>query len=326
MPVNKQQRHRLYLIDERLNRYGQNSFVTPEELINLCKVSRSTFMADIEFMRLEYEAPIAYNRKQKSYYYSSPFQLSSQIPLSKEEINALKIAGKTLSQFKHLSAFENLPGIIDRIEHAIKFKVDSPKGNYLYFEHVPSYEGAKLLSLIIEAIESQQKIRFTYSSFKSGKTHNPILHPYALKEHTNRWYVIGYQPEWEEIYSFALDRIEDKSLELLDSFFQPDPNFDIMEYYKYSLGTTVLNQEEPQNIILSFTPLQAKYFKSKPFHPFTPISESSEEIIVSMKLIPNYELLRKLAGMGNGVKVLEPISLQKDLRNYLEDALLQYKS
>ncbi|MEL6254561.1 MAG: WYL domain-containing protein, partial [Bacteroidota bacterium] len=133
-------------------------------------------------------------------------------------------------------------------------------------------------------------------------------------------------PEWEEIYSFALDRIEDKSLELLDSFFQPDPNFDIMEYYKYSLGTTVLNQEEPQNIILSFTPLQAKYFKSKPFHPFTPISESSEEIIVSMKLIPNYELLRKLAGMGNGVKVLEPISLQKDLRNYLEDALLQYKS
>ena len=88
---------------------------------------------------------------------------------------------------------------------------------------------------------------------------------------------------------------------------------------------TVLQDRDPEEIILSFTPLQAKYFESKPFHQYEVVEKNQQYLIIKMRLIINYELIRKLAGFGTGVKVLRPITLKKELIQYLQAAIEQYK-
>ena len=87
---------------------------------------------------------------------------------------------------------------------------------------------------------------------------------------------------------------------------------------------TVYTDKKIEEVMLSFSSLQAQYFKSKPFHHYETVYENTNELVVKMLLKPNYELIRKLAGMGNSVKVLQPISLINQLTEYHQNALKQY--
>jgi predicted DNA-binding transcriptional regulator YafY len=44
-----------------------------------------------------------------------------------------------------------------------------------------------------------------------------------------------------------------------------------------------------------------------------------------MQLIPNVDLIRKLASMGNDVTVLAPESLAKEMQVFFKDALSRYE-
>ena len=79
-----------------------------------------------------------------------------------------------------------------------------------------------------------------------------------------------------------------------------------------------------EEIFLQFDAVQAKYFISKPFHQYEKVEETNDYLIVKMYLKINYELIRKLAGMGNAVKVLQPQSLIQTLKDFFEKAKNQY--
>ncbi|MGB0932081.1 MAG: WYL domain-containing protein, partial [Chitinophagales bacterium] len=87
------------------------------------------------------------------------------------------------------------------------------------------------------------------------------------------------------------------------------------------------NSRRPiEKVRLQFQYLQFKYFQSKPFHKYEKIKENPDKTVeIEMELRPNYELTRKIVSMGNGVKVLQPASLVEKVKEYLQDALAQYK-
>ena len=96
-------------------------------------------------------------------------------------------------------------------------------------------------------------------------------------------------------------------------------------FFQLNFGVTTHDYDAPvENIVLEFKPLQAKYFKSKPFHTFKTIEETDEKLIVQLQLVVNYELIRKISGMGNEVRVLSPQSLVEKIKSHFEDALKQY--
>jgi predicted DNA-binding transcriptional regulator YafY len=55
------------------------------------------------------------------------------------------------------------------------------------------------------------------------------------------------------------------------------------------------------------------------------VEEHYEKLVVSMQLIPNVDLIRKLASMGNDVTVLAPESLAKEMQVFFKDALSRYE-
>ncbi len=324
MPISKNQLRRLRLIDEKLNRW-KNAYVPIFDLVQLTGVTERTVKEDIRVLRDDYEAPIAWSAKNGGYYYSEPFSMPiKNLALSQGEINKLKVAISLLQQYSHLGFLPDVVGVVDKLEKAVKFKLESSYQPYIHFEKNVLYKGIDLIEPLLQAIASCKTIVFKYQSFKNNTLLSHKIQPYFIKEHGNRWYLIGFLLQQNSFTTFALDRIKDHSLAILEEYFKRDTSFQLHDYFNSVLGMSVLANKSVEEIILQMNPLQSKYFLSKPFHQYQLIEETSQHTTVKINLIINYELIRILAGMGNGVKVLQPQSLADELVAYLKGALQQY--
>ncbi len=329
MHSRKSQQLRLQQINERLNRWTGKA-VSKQELMHLCECSERTLKEDLQYLREEYSAPIAYDRKQKGYYYSQPFDLNVAVSLSHKDLAALEAAVTTLSQLGHLAPFKDLRGVVDKLERAVQFRFLKPseEGQWLELERVPYFKGGELIGLFLPAIHNRQEVHFRHQRFDTEATKEHTIVPYLVKEHRNRWYVIGWQMQYGEIRVFGLDRILPDSLRLGNEN-QSVPHFDAAQYFRYSLGVAVYLEEQPQEVILSFTAEQGRYFKALPFFPFEEkdiLVDTINEFRVRLLILINKELIYELARLGPGVKVLAPALLIDQLIIFHQKTLEQYIS
>ncbi len=326
--LNKNQQERLQKINARLNRW-QNGYVTKEELMQICGCKERTLKEDLIYMRDEYKAPIAYSRRNQGYHYTHPFDLNVAVAITHKDLAALETAVTCLSQLSHLAPFQDLRGIVDKLEKAVHFRFLKPDEgkSWLQLETVPYFRGGELVGLFMSAIRNQQLVTFRHQRFDTDQARQHAIVPYLIKEHRNRWYVIGWQVQLEQIRVFGLDRIVASTLQIEETM-MPVPAFDADQYFKHSLGVAVYMDKAPEMILLSFTAEQGRYFKTLPFLPFSMeenvLVDSPDEFRIQLTVIINKELIYELARLGNGVKVLAPPYLQEELREFHLNALKHY--
>src|SRR5665648_846415 len=183
--------------------------------------------------------------------------------------------------------------------------------------------GTENLFGLIHAIKNRQNIRFSYQKFWEAEITQRSVEPYALKEFKSRWYLLAKDYEDNNIKSFALDRLTGLEITTM-TFIYPD-NYDVEESYRYCFGIISPNGEEPQEIILSFDPVQGKYIKSLPLHHSQQILiDSVLELRIKLKLCITYDLVMELLSFGEFIKVIEPASLIKEITSKYKSALAQY--
>lgn len=323
MASSKHQLVRLRTIHEALTR-PKGARVSVTRLIELCDSKERTIKADLQYLR-DQGAEIEWDRLLRGYYYKEPFDLPSGLTLSKSELAQLKIAVNTLNQFSHLDVFKDLVGMVDKIEKSVNFRLDHPTASrQIYFEPIPHISGTEYIPIFLNAIERSQAIEFDYQSFKSSEPIHHIINPYYLQEYSNRWYVVGEIRAIKQITAFAFDRMLNiPSLVAKGWFIRPDnatPEYLFSNVY----GMSNIGEEPIEDVHLKFSPLQTKYFKSKPFHPFYEIKYDDESLIAGFKLIINFELIRKIASMGSDVIVLRPQTLVNKIIEFHQKSLMIY--
>ncbi|HRQ51056.1 MAG TPA: hypothetical protein PLR74_11000, partial [Agriterribacter sp.] len=83
------------------------------------------------------------------------------------------------------------------------------------------------------------------------------------------------------------------------------------EYFKYSFGVTHRYTENPEKVILSFTPKQAKYILSEPLHHSQKlILESSEEVQVQIGVYITQELMMAILSYGANGAFIKKMKLK----------------
>jgi predicted DNA-binding transcriptional regulator YafY len=148
------------------------------------------------------------------------------------------------------------------------------------------------------------------------------MKPYLLKEYQNRWYIVGLI-EGDKFRIFGIDRIE--NIELLSDIFKHNPKLNPAKLFENIIGLTYSN-DESEEVILSFTPLQGRYIQALPLHRSQQIiKETKEEVLVKLTVIPNFELKQKILMMGGSVKTIKPEWLANEIKTDLANALKQYK-
>jgi predicted DNA-binding transcriptional regulator YafY len=195
---------------------------------------------------------------------------------------------------------------------------------FLHFRNTPDIKGTQFLEPIIHAIEENQVLRITYLPYYEDKPYYNEVHPYLLKEHGFRWYLVGWNEFKGQLRTYALDRIRD--LQPLEGKVYREPAFSASEYFRYTLGI-ISPPGTPPLIKLAVQKNQAQYLITQPWHDSQNIdSEDDEQVVFSFRVHPTYEFKSLVLGLGKDAVVMEPDSLRRELANELEGMLSRYES
>jgi len=82
-------------------------------------------------------------------------------------------------------------------------------------------------------------------------------------------------------------------------------------YYENTIGVTVLNEEQLQEVIIKVDHKNAPYVLTKPFHSSQELMERTNDnaMIFKMKVHLNFELERLILGFGDSIEVPVYITL-----------------
>lgn len=195
----------------------------------------------------------------------------------------------------------------------------APAGHVLV-EDVPS--AREYLSMVLEAIGTSEKIRFTYAGFNRSRPESDILfHPYFVKRYKQRWYMVGLREKSGDIRTYALDRV--KSMIMVSEHFDMPENIDPASFFDNIIGIT-LSKAPVRTVKLRTTPQQAKYFRALPFHHSQQEEIHDNYSIFTYRLKLNYELVHELLSFGTAVTVLAPRELRIMITDELRSSLANY--
>ena len=316
-----------YRIIDRALRNKYNPFPTKQDLRMACEeaifgstfgtdICDSTIEKDMFSMRMEFDAPIKYSKRDKGYYYEDEDFTIENIPLTEDDIEAIKFAAQTLMQFKDVGIFKQFSFAIDKIfdrVHIANNPTDKAIEEFVQFETVAEAQGNEFLPILLKAIKEQLIVTFDYASFKSGKSKKREVLPLLLKEFRNRWYLIAQDNSKDKVITYGLDRMIDlvatEDVGVLKAVFNPD------HFFKHSLGITA-NEENPEIIEFKVDKIGSKYIESLPLHTSQKkVKEGNKRDTFRLEVILSEELKRTLLSYGDQLEVIKPIALRNDLKN-----------
>lgn len=335
MPSSKLAFFRFMLIDQML-RNKFKKYPSKEELLEACNEkfgvsSGSTIEKDLNAMRLEFDAPIAYNKKEKGYEYTDKNYKFLSLNLSEDNLVALSFVETILKDFKDLPIFAEFSDAVDKVLDGVEI-TRTLKNNPLKTFHqcvqldkVPYFKGSALLSKLIGLVSNNKVIEIAYKKFNADFSKQYVVHPYLLKEYRNMWYLLGYVEDYKEVRTFGIDRIENVYETNLAFLSSQKVGFDAENFYKHCIGVTALN-EIPEKVVLHFTPAAANYVKTQPIHHTQTIVHDDEQgCTVTLNLVINFELRREIISYGSQVKVLQPENLVQQIKKELASSVKLYE-
>lgn len=325
MPVNRNALIRYRTIDKCLQ--NRRRKWTVEDLIEACNdalyefegidkgLSLRTIRLDLNAMRsdkLGYNAPIVVIDK-KYYSYEDADYSIANIPLTTQDLGILQEVSSLLRQFKGFTHFNEVSEMVSKLEDKI-YSEQHQIHSVIDFEKNELLTGIQWLDVLHKSIVGQQTLLITYQSFKAREAQGIVFYPYLLKEYRNRWFILGMSKASKEIMTLALDRIQ--AVEpLLKELYKHHKNFDPYTYFANIVGVTRNGGDTLTHIVFWASSLHAPYIKTKPIHASQQVVEEVKGgTHFSIDVIPNFELERELMGFGEGLKVLSPSSLVKNIR------------
>jgi predicted DNA-binding transcriptional regulator YafY len=256
-------------------------------------VSKRTFQRDLADIRSLYNIDIQFDLSRKGYSIQSAEQpgLSERILEAFDMLNALNLS--------------------DRLSDNIYFEKRKPSGT-------------ENLYGLLHSIKNQLQIKFTYQKFWEDESTLRHVEPYALKEFRYRWYILAKDLKDNQVKSFALDRVSE--LDITKNQFQLPVDFNVNEHYKYCFGIVSPNEHKPEEIILSFDPIQGKYIKTLPLHESQQVLiDTEDEFRIKLTLFITHDFFMELLSYGDKVRVIKPESLINDLKSTFKKGLNLYR-
>jgi len=228
-----------------------------------------------------------------------------------------------LRQFKDVSLFSELNGVIQKLEDKI-FRESKDQSPIIHLDKNELLLGLEHLDTIYQAILKKMVLKISYQSFSAKKPWILFFTAFILKEYNNRWFVVGKKEGGRKIMTLALDRIIDISLDISKPYIEEE--FDPDRYYQNTIGVTVLREEEIINIELRVDKSNAPYIMTKPFHPSQEMIGEYPDgaILIKLRVHHNYELERLILGFGESITVLKPERLKERIKQKMELAYSNY--
>lgn len=181
----------------------------------------------------------------------------------------------------------------------------------IILEDIPS--GQEYLSTIIEAMRKNQVLRITYQSYWREESNTFNVEPYCVKLFKQRWYMLAWNPYYQRLMIYAVDRIYGMEI-LTDKRFKMPEDFVPSEFFENFYGIIANNQSKVEKVILKVSAGQANYMRSLPLHwTQEEIKRSDEYSLFELRICPEFDFQQEILSKGEDFEVIEPVWLRKEL-------------
>ncbi|WP_026978110.1 helix-turn-helix transcriptional regulator [Flavobacterium tegetincola] len=246
-------------------------------------ISKRTLQRDFKDINSIYGIEITYNKKERWY------EISEEVEDKPFE--------------RILEAFETLSALNFSNQVSSKLILEK-RGN----------KGTEHINGLLYAINNNFEINITHHSFWKRAPEVRTLHPIAVKESQNRWYLIAFDTVKKDYRNFGLDRIT--KLDITSKKFK-SITFDTEKNYQHAFG--VETYEPATKIVLTVDLFQSKYIKSLPLHGSQKVIFEDDKVCrFEYFMHPTHDLMMEILKYGELVKVEEPLGFQTDIRNKIK--------
>lgn len=268
-------------------------------------------------MRDRLGAPICYDYSRRGYYYEEHgFQLPP-FHMSEEELIALFMGQKLLSQFMGTPFERKVRNALDKILSAIP---ESGVADLNSINDIVSFDIRPLrgdeervlnnYSRLAAAIEKRKKVWLRYYSASSDEVNERYVDPYHLRYHQGAWYLIGYCNLRKAMRIFALDRIQE--LRNTEEPFRFVKGFVLKDYLSSALG--IETGDKLQEVAIRFDRDQARWVCERCWHHTQKIEPQADGSVVLRITVSGLgEVKRWVLGFGGHAEVLYPEELRREL-------------
>lgn len=179
--------------------------------------------------------------------------------------------------------------------------------------------GQQIVARALEATLHHRQASLTYFSKSSGRTKTYGVHPYRLAYAQGGLYLLAFVPEYGEVRTFAVERIEE--LSLLEERFAPIEELPD-EAFPNSLG---VHSGPPESVEIEFQPAVADYVRAREWHASQAIVDAANGTLrMTLRVCLDQALRSWIMSFGPFARVVAPEALAREIAGQLQEASARY--
>ena len=220
------------------------------------------------------------------------------------------------------SAFDKLAAVLT--PHMRQFLDQLPRVITTKADPMRRHENPRQPQLVARALEATLHLRqaqLTYHSKSSDRTKSYLVHPYRLAYAQGGLYLLAYVPEYSEVRTFAVERMQDVAL--LEERFTPIEELPDAAF-PHSLG---VHSGPPERVEIAFEPAVADYVRAREWHVSQQLRDDGcGGVVVTLDVCLDRALQSWILSFGPFARVVAPEGLAKQIAEQFAEATARYAS
>lgn len=288
------------------------------------EVSTKTAQRSIDHFRDRLQAPLEYEVSHKGYFYTDPtFQLPV-IRISEEELLALLISRKLITEASAGSLADELGSVSKRLSSLLAANLPGrarPEDAFSFRWKNISPTDPLTFKIVTSALLQGKLLTFCYYSPAAGDCTMRTVEPHHMVNYMGNWHLIAFchlRNDWRDFVlgRMTLCQVEVKAFQIRDKEeWQP--------YLQNTFG--IFQNKESFNVVLRFTPERSRWIKGEIWH-----EGQSEEVMGDGSLVlaipasHEAEIMMEILKHGSHVEVLLPEWLRAKVAKEVQGAVKIY--
>jgi predicted DNA-binding transcriptional regulator YafY len=178
----------------------------------------------------------------------------------------------------------------------------------------------QVIARALEGTLHHRQASLTYDSKASGRVKTYLVHPHRLAYAQGGIYLLAFVPEYGEVRTFAVERIQDISL--LEERFTPLEELPEAAF-PHSMG---VHSGPPERVEITFDGQVADYVETREWHPSQRIARHADgHITMTLDVCLDQALRSWILSFGSAAQVVVPATLRASIAEDVERALASYR-
>lgn len=303
----------------------QNQIVNSTLVSQRFELSARQSQRILDFLRERLGAPLAYDHKRHTFYYTeAAFELPAAL-MSESEAVGLIVAHQALLEGQDTPFSGSLGNALDKLRAFMPRTVSVTASDLLDHVSVTGHPQRRVdptvVAAVSRALEARRSVSLEHYAPHRNETTRRQLDLYHLKRFRGDWYAVGYCHLRQTVRTFALSRV--RLVQEEPAAYEVPESFDAEAFFGGSMGIEAGGQI--QDVVVDFDAYQARWVREYLWHGSQVLEDLPDgRLRVRMQVALSTELRQWILGYGCHAQVAAPAELVTLIREELRAALALY--